>query len=242
MNQWIDIHCHILPAVDDGSKSIKQTKHMLEIAYDEGISHIIATPHYRAHSRNPDGMELQKKLNLVREEAKKINENFQIDLGNELFFSDDIIEHLKTKKALTLAGTKYVLIEFDISESYHNIRAGLYRLLMNGYLPILAHVERYECLYRNIDHIHDLKELGVLMQMNITSVLGSIFNRRVAFCKNLIKNGYIHFVGTDSHNDYARAPRMKEGVSYIGKKYGENLVNRLLIENTAKLLNNKHIN
>jgi protein-tyrosine phosphatase len=214
---------------------------MLEIAHNEGIAHIIATPHYGI-GRNSAGEELQYKLDLVRQEAKKIDENFQIDLGNELYFNEDIIEHLKEKKALTLAGTRYVLVEFNVAESYHNMRAGLYRLLMNGYLPILAHVERYECLYRNYNHINDFIKLGAFMQMNISSILGSITNRRTAFCKKLMKNGCIHFVGTDSHSDQDRAPKMRKGVSYISKKYGEDLVKQLLIENTTKLLHNKHIN
>jgi protein-tyrosine phosphatase len=214
---------------------------MLEIAQNEGIAHIIATPHYEAHSRSPGSEELQSKLELVRQEAKKINENFRIDLGNELFYSDDIVEHLKQKKALTLAGTRYVLVEFTFSESYQNMRTGLYKFLMNGYLPILAHVERYECLYRRVDYINDLIKLGAFMQMNISSILGSITNQRSRFCKRLLKNDCIHFIGTDSHSDHHRAPKMREGVSFISKKYGDGLVHQLLIENTAKLLNNKQI-
>lgn len=241
MSHWIDIHNHILPAMDDGSASMQQTRNMLEIAHNEGITHIIATPHYRVGDRNADSEELSQKLDLVRHEAKKFNDNFQIDLGNELYFSEDIIEHLRNKKALTLAGTRYVLVEFSILESYLNMRNGLYRLITNGYLPILAHVERYECLYNNINHIIDFIKMGAYMQMNISSILGSIINRRTAFCKKLMENGCIHFVGTDTHSDQERAPKMREGVSYISKKYGEDQVNQLLIENTSKLLHNQYI-
>lgn len=241
MNQWTDIHSHILPSVDDGSVNLKQTRNMLEIAHEEGIIHIIATPHYGVGCINPDVQELQKKLELVREEAKKIDPNFQIDLGNELFYSEDIIEHLKKKKALTMAGTRYVLVEFPVFESYRNIRTGLHRLLINGYLPILAHVERYEALYQSLDTIEDLIRLGVYMQMNITSILGGFTDQRSKYCKKLMDYGYIHFVATDSHSDHNREPRMIKGVNYLRKKYGIELVNLLLVKNTSQLLSNKYI-
>lgn len=241
MNQWIDVHSHLLPCVDDGSVSIQQTKNMLKIAYSQGINHIIATPHYGAGCRNPSPEELLIKLELVRQEANKIHENFHIELGNELFFSDDIIEHLRKKKALTLAGTRYVLVEFAVQDNYQTIRLGLHRLLINGYLPILAHVERYESLYEDYDKIFDMIELGAYMQMNISSIAGKIPNRRRRFCKKLIEYNLIHFIGTDSHSDSGRAPLMLDGINCIRRKYGEKIIEQLLQDNTSRLLQNQFI-
>ncbi len=241
MNHWVDIHSHILPAVDDGSVSMKQTRNMLRIAYEEGINYIIATPHYGVGCRNPDQEELLDKLELVRQEAKQIDETFRIELGNELYFSDDIIEHLRKKKALTLAGTRYILVEFASCEDYGIMKTGLHRLLIYGYLPILAHVERYECLYQNYEGIYDMIRLGVYMQMNISSIIGRSSDRKVAYCRKLIDYELIHILSTDSHSDYNRAPRMKEGLSILQKKYSECVTNKLLVENTLKLLNNQYI-
>jgi len=218
-----------------------QTRNMLEIAYKEGIKHIIATPHYGVGCRNPDKEELHKKLEQVRTEAKKISESFQIDLGNELFFSDDILEELRKKRALTLAGTRYVLVEFAVSDEYPYIKTGIHRLLIHGYLPVLAHVERYECLYLNYAGINRLIELGAYMQMNISGISGKITDRKTGFCKKLLEYGLIHFIATDSHSDNMRAPQMREGLNYIKKKYGDDVVNQLLIENPSKLLKNKYI-
>ncbi len=240
MNQWIDIHSHILPAVDDGSVSMGQTKNMLRIAHEEGINYIIATPHYGAGCRNPDQEELRSKLELVRQEAKQIDESFHIDLGNELFFSDDIIEHLRKKKALTLAGTRYILVEFASAEAYGIIKTGLHRLLIYGYLPILAHVERYECLYQNYEGIYEMLRIGAYMQMNISGILGKHADRKVTHCRKLIEYELVHILGTNSHSDYGRAPRMKEGLELIRKKYGDSVINKFL-ENSTKLLNNQYI-
>jgi protein-tyrosine phosphatase len=241
LNQWIDIHSHILPSVDDGSVNIEQTRNMLKMAYEEGIIHMIATPHYGAGCRNPDIKELQRKLKQVQEEAKKIDENFQIELGNELYYSEDIIEHLRKKMALTLANTRYVLVEFPADESFRNIRTGLHRLLIYGYLPILAHVERYEALFHNFEGIEELIKLGVYTQVNIKSLQGSVLDSRKGFCRRLLDEGYIHFIATDAHSDHNRDARMGKGVDYIYKRYGSELVNQLLVKNTKQLLENKYI-
>jgi protein-tyrosine phosphatase len=241
LERWIDMHCHILPEVDDGAQSIEQTINMLIIAHEEGILHIIATPHYRAGYPNPDYHELEQKLETVRQEALKIDRSFRIDLGNELYYSQDILEHLNSKKALTMAGTRYVLVEFLVDVSYMNLRAGLHNLLINGYLPILAHMERYQCLYHNYNGIQELQELGIYLQMNISSVIGNITNRRASFCRKLIEKGYIHFISTDSHSDQYRAPRIKQGADVIRKKYGEDSLSQLLSENATKMLNNQYI-
>lgn len=237
----IDIHSHILPAVDDGSVNLKQSKNMLKIAHEEGIQYIIATPHYGAGCVNPNQEELQKKLELVRKEAKKIDKNFRIELGNELFFSDDILVHLRKKKALTLAGTRYVLVEFATSETYEDLKVGLHRLLIQGYLPILAHVERYECLYENYEGIEYLINLGAYMQLNIISVLGKGREKQVAFSRKLLDYGMIHFLGTDSHSDSGRAPMIKEAQAYLYKRYGVEVIDTLLYENAGRLLNNEYI-
>jgi protein-tyrosine phosphatase len=227
--------------VDDGSVNLKQSRNMLKIAHQEGIQYIIATPHYGVGCVNPDQEELHKKLEILREEAKKIDENFRIELGNELFFSDDILVHLRKKKALTLAGTRYVLVEFATFEKYEDLKVGLHRLLIQGYLPILAHVERYDCLYENYEGIDDLIYLGAYMQMNITSVLGKGRDKIPGFCRKLLDYGMIHFLGTDSHSDSGRAPVIKEGLAYLYKRYGVEMIDYLLFENAAKLLNNEYV-
>jgi protein-tyrosine phosphatase len=242
LNHFIDIHSHILPAVDDGSVSLMQTRNMLKIAYEEGIHYIIATPHYGVGCRNPEKEELKKKLDLVQQEAGKIDPSYRVELGNELYYSEDIIEHLRKEKAFTLAGTRYVLVEFAKEDDYLTIKTGIHRLLIYGYLPILAHVESYESLYQNYEGIYDIIRLGGYMQMNIGSLTETRPNKRTVFCRKLLEYELIHILGTDSHSDYLhRAPRMREGITYLRKKYGEELLNRILLENTGKLLKNQYI-
>jgi protein-tyrosine phosphatase len=239
LSQWIDIHNHLLPAVDDGAVSLDQTRRMLQIAYEEGIHLIIATPHYGAGCCNMDKEILLRKLELVQKEAGLIDPGFEIELGNEVFYSEDITEHLRQKKAMTLAGTRYVLVEFAKADDYQTIRTGIHRLLMYGYLPVLAHVERYHCLYENYEGIYELIRLGAYMQMNISSIIPG--KHGSGFCRRLLEYDLIQLMGTDSHSDFIRAPKIKDGIRIIRKKFGVEVLNRLMFENPVKLLKNQYI-
>ncbi len=238
MERLIDIHCHILPAVDNGSVSMDQTKRMLNIAYEEGITYIIATPHYGAGCINTGNPELEDKLEKVRKAAKEIDPAFQIELGNELFYSREIVEHLRKGRALTLANTRYCLVKFPKDEEYPAMKAGLHSLLIQGYYPILSHMESYRCLYENYEGIANLINLGVYMQMNSRSLTGNPLDSRVRYARRLISNGMVHLIGTGSHSDCLKPPQMKKGLALIKKDYGE-AVRKRLLENTQKLLLNQ---
>lgn len=236
----IDIHSHILPAVDDGAVNMEQTKNMLRIAFEEGIRTIIATPHYAVGCINPTKDELEEKLKLVREEALKINETLTLYLGNEVFYSEEVIRDLRNNKALTLAGTRYVLVRFPKAVSYKEMKTGLHRLLIYGYLPILSHMEYYPCLFLNYESIEELIRLGVYMQMNSSSIIGPMMSKQVKYCKKLLEYQIIHMIASDSHSDHERRPKMKAEYQYMKRKYGE-LADRLFSTNLQTLLKNQLI-
>ena len=241
MSGWTDIHSHILPCVDDGSVSLKQSRKMLEIAYKEGITSMFATPHYSVGCVNMEVEELKKNHASVSNIARDIDPSFEVLLGNELYYSEDIIRHLRQGKALTLNETRYVLVEFPSKESFDNIKTGVHRLLIYGYLPIISHVERYGSLMDNLGNIQTLIDLGVYTQINISTVLGDLGKSQRRFCKDLIEYEMLHFLGTNCHSDYRRAPYMKKGIVYLKRRYGDELIDRLLIDNPRILLKNEYI-
>ncbi len=233
---YIDIHTHILPGVDDGSKSMDETMKMIKIALEQGIKTIIATPHYVVGRENTPVEELQAIKDTVEAEARKLDENMRIYLGNEIFYSDSVIEKLNSKKALTIANSNYVLVEFSYNELYSVMYRGLDRLVRSGYIPILAHVERYLDLYKNERHISEMMELGCYMQMNCNSLIGGRFNSRVTYNKQLFKNGMIHFLGSDCHDSKVRIPNIEKAVDALLKKCKEEMVYQIVYENPLILL------
>ncbi len=237
----IDIHNHILPGVDDGARDMEQSRKMLKIAYTEGIRSIIATPHYVIGNKNKDVSYLEEIRQQVQQEALALDMDIKIYLGNELYYSEDIIEDLQKGKALTLAGTRYVLVEFLPSIQFRQIEIAIHNLVLNGYVPIIAHVERYICLVEAHERIDELIQEGAYIQINISSLLGGIANKRAFFCKKLIKEDMVHFIGTDAHNDDYRPPNMAKGIHVITKKYGTETAEILVLKNPGLLLENKYL-
>lgn len=241
MQGYFDIHSHILPGIDDGAKDMEETRRMLLIAYEEGIRFIIATPHYIPGKNNMATSRIREIYEEVNQIAEDASKEFRILLGNEIFYSPHIIEALKNEDALTIDNTRYILVEFSSNAAYHQIRDGLNNCIYAGYIPILAHAERYQCLLQNIVLVFELIKLGIYIQINYYCIPRGILDSKARFCYKLLKNEWVHFLGTDSHGADGRAPHAKAAVKTIKKRYGEDTVRKLLWDNPLTMLENKHL-
>lgn len=236
---FYDVHTHIVPNVDDGANSTIEMRKMLMIAYQEGIRTMIATPHFIA-GRDLNRNHLQEKFQCLQEEARKISDDFRIYLGNELYYSSDLVEKLNLGHANTLAGSKYVLVEFSVYETFQTIVKGIQDLIMSGYRPILAHIERYQAL-QNIKCVEQLVEIGCYIQVNASSFQGGIFDRRARYCKKMITEGYVHFIGSDCHNSVSRMPMMKKTYDHLRKYIDTNRLNEIFFDYPKKVIENRYI-
>lgn len=239
---FYDIHTHILPGVDDGSKSPDESKHMLQMAYDQGVRHIVATPHFSVKGDNHPVDELKEKLALLQKQADEIDHSFTVSLGNELLNGPGMVEELQKGRALTMAGTRYILVEFLPSDKYQVLYHSLHEYIMAGYIPIIAHMERYEALYKNYDHIEELAKMGCYFQMNTESIVGGFLQRRAAYHRRLILDGYIQFMGSDCHGMDYRKPLMKDALRYFGQNPdAERIFERILVKYPETMLSDKYI-
>lgn len=207
----IDIHAHILPGIDDGAANWEESRKMLEMAYNQGIHTIIATPHF---SRKQSFNQLQELTGKLNEEAKKIYPDFQIYLGQEILYFDSLVDYLKEGKALTLANSRYILVEFMPNVRYHNLYQWVRKILMAGYLPVIAHVERYHTL-RKENRLQELAAIGCYLQMNYRSLEGGFFDSNTRWCRRCVLNGDIHFLGTDMHHSSYRTPVIKKSLNWL---------------------------
>lgn len=240
MNEIIDIHSHIIPFVDDGAGSMEQSLRMLEIAASEGISCMIATPHQKADRRcvTPDG--ITKRLQILQEEAEKLKIPVKLYPGNEIFYRHGLAELLEAGKIRTMADSHYILIEFLPGEDYSYIRDALARTASFGYWPILAHVERYTNVIKDMDKAAELKEdTGCYFQVNASSVAGDQGLAVKNVVKKLLKMEMVDFAATDTHSDGNRAPRMKKCAAYLEKKLGTEAARKLLVENPGYILEDR---
>ena len=209
---YIDIHSHILPGIDDGAADLDETLAMAGEAYEQGIRAIIATPHYGISNPRADRAGTEEVFRTTYSEIKKRWPDMLMVLGNEVFYSTSSPEALHEGKAMTLSNTNYVLVEFYPDVTFRELEHGLRNLIHAGYRPVLAHIERYMCLEKELDLVEELIEMCVYMQVNGRSFLRKRFDRRGSWCRTLLKNDMIHFVATDSHNSKHRSPVMAEVV------------------------------
>lgn len=239
--QFMDIHTHLLPGVDDGASDMEETVQMLKLAKDQGIRTIIATPHYGLGSQEKSVEELLECKERVQQKAASIDPGIKIYLGNELYYRDSALEEVITGNALTMAESRYVLIEFSVRVDYKSLYQGLNKFIMAGYAPILAHVERYRCLMEKDGRVEEIRELGVYIQMNGSSLLGNFLDKSVRQHRRLLKERMLHFIATDCHNTSTRAPNLEKAFQTVVKLTDWEYAVELFYDNPLKIIENKYI-
>ena len=230
----IDVHCHILPGVDDGSQSMKTTLKMLQIAAEEGITHMIATPHYKQGHHNVSPGTAAKLAADVQALSDENGLGIKIMQGNEIMFYSDLEEDFEAGRFCTMNGSRYLLIEFYPDEDYLRIRNAVDTTQNMGLTPVLAHVERFLALRKDPKRVEELKRSGALIQVNASSVAGDLGFATKQFCKKLLKAEIVDLIGTDAHSTESRAPRMQKCVDYLYRKFDEDYVDALLYKNAAE--------
>ena len=235
MKEITDMHIHILPGLDDGSESMDETLDVLYEASQQNITRIIVTPHFHPQRYMVTAEDIHRGLTEVERACKK--EGIQIELfpGQECYYYSGLVEALSEGTALTLCGTRFVLVEFDPGAPYSLVRRGLDDLSQNGYIPIVAHFERYECL-QDDKRLEELKKRGYRLQMNYDTLLhrGGLFSE--GRFRKLARAGYVDYFGSDCHGTHFRPLHVKEAVAWMEKKMEPQLVHRALIDNFNRIV------
>ncbi|MCR5226402.1 MAG: protein tyrosine phosphatase [Eubacterium sp.] len=217
--ELFDIHCHILPGVDDGSRNIETSLEMIDIAYSEGTRRIILTPHYILGHNTYTYAELDQKFDELKQTIYESGKypDLELYLGNEVLYEEGIVQKLRDGEIHTMNGTKYVLLEYNIRTPFSEIMHSIDELTQARFWPIIAHVERYQAFEDHLDRVDEILDRGALLQMNISSVEGGFLNENKRWCRKLVKKGCITFFGTDAHNTDSRAPYVQEYSKWIEK-------------------------
>jgi protein-tyrosine phosphatase len=231
---YIDIHSHILPAMDDGSKSLEQTLAMLNIACSEGITSMIATPHNMPGKGCPTALSVHENYEKLRQAVERAGIPISIFPGTEYFYREEVLEIFQNEEAVTLGASNCVLVEFDPMAERRYIRNSLRDVLGTTYTPVIAHVERYIKVMEDISVLRELKKMGVLVQVNASSVTGDNGLKTKSAVKKLLKEELVDFIGTDAHSDGHRAPYMEKCADMLYKKYGSSYADALLGDNAEE--------
>lgn len=198
---FVDIHSHLLPNLDDGSKSLEQTVTLLKRMQGFGIHNFIFTPHVMEGVWENSTAIITAKLQHLKKHLKSIGmEGVNLRAAAEYMLDNTFSKKVKTEKLLTLKENK-ILVEMSYMNAPVNLYETLFSIQIAGYQPILAHPERYFFYHRNFNEYYKLKEAGCLFQLNLLSLSNYYGKDAQKIAVKLLKNNMIDFVGTDTHNN-----------------------------------------
>lgn len=238
----IDIHNHVIYKFDDGPKSLKESLNMLRIAADQGITDVFATSHFNEVIPPDIESDYFHKLKIVREEAASKNIPVAIHSGSELFYHMFMDQTVKEKEVASLAGKGlYVLTEFSLFIMPTGVKETLFKLSMNGIIPIIAHPERYPAVRQDPQLALDYLKYGAIFQVNAGSILGSFGKEIRKLSIWMLENKLVHFVGSDAHNTRNRPFRMKDVADALKGHLDADYIAELIEGNARKILESQKI-
>ncbi len=218
---FIDIHHHLIYGVDDGSQNLQMSLKMAQRAYENGTRTIIATPHVTPGVERIDTEKYLQRLDGIRAACREAGMDLRLLLGSEILYTDMTCRLLGEGRVPTLAGTEYVLVEFMPGVRYDALYKALEGILRAGFLPVVAHIERYACLASSPRRAAMLKDEleGVLFQMNNSTILGGRGFFNDLHTRRLLDEGLIDVTASDAHNLRERPTRMLEAYEKLKDDY-----------------------
>jgi len=236
-----DIHSHIIFGVDDGSKSIDESIHMIKQAYDLGVRSMVATPHHALPKYMVESSVLREKLLLLKERLVKEQIGVNIYLGNEIYMSVDTINELLDGTCLGINDTKYLLFECPFYGEVQALKSYIFELKLNGYKVIFAHPERYEFIQKDISILEELIDLGIYVQLNMASLTGFYGKSVKKTAKKMIKKHMVHFLGSDLHRENSRVLHFSDTTHYLKKKLAPEMFLEVMFKNGEKMIKGEEV-
>nr|WP_304220095.1 CpsB/CapC family capsule biosynthesis tyrosine phosphatase [Fredinandcohnia onubensis] len=217
----IDIHCHILPHLDDGAKDLSETIEMSKEAAQEGITKIIATPHYKKREYENSKEKILQVVEMVNKEISQQNIPITILPGQEPRIDGELLQDYNKGEILSLNnGGKYLFIEFPSGHVPRYAEQLLFDIQLNGLTPVIVHPERNSELIENPDMLYKLVKNGACTQITTSSVTGHFGKKIKKFSLQLVEYNLTHFVASDAHNLSTRPFRMREAFNVLDREFG----------------------
>jgi protein-tyrosine phosphatase len=237
----IDIHCHILPGLDDGPEAIAYSIGMAQAAAKEGIHTIIATPHHLDGKFNNTKREILEAVQALNDELRRQNIQVTILPGQETRINGDLVERIKRDEIVPLNDTSnYVFVELPSNHVPHYTSQLFFDIQVAGYTPVIVHPERNSVFVQNPDQLYRLVKNGALTQVTAASVCGKFGKKIQKFTMDLLEANLTHFVASDAHNTSSRGFYLKDAYDQIKKTFGNGMVFNLM-ENTELLLDGQAV-
>ncbi len=234
----IDIHHHLLFETDDGAPDLEMSLAMAEMAIDEGITHIVCTPHASSHWRF-DPKRNQQRLAVLRE---KLGDRIQLGLGCDFHITyDNVQDAIAHPEKYSINGKGHLLVELPDHGIPQGLTETFYDLQVAGMTPILTHPERNLTLLTAPERMIPWMRRGLLVQITAGSILGAFGKSSERMAHKLLADGWVSFVATDAHDTRRRPPLARKPYEVVAKKYGEEVAQALFVLNPRAAFNGRPI-
>jgi protein-tyrosine phosphatase len=232
----IDIHCHILPCVDDGAKSWDVTVEMCRLAKQDGVTHIVATPHSNFEYHYDRGF-----YSALLEELRSRVPELSFSLGCDFHLSFENIEDaLDHPERYAIGNTRYLLAELSDFSGF-KVAEAVYQLQTAGLVPIITHPERNPVILANSELLTELSATGCLFQITANSLTGSWGRAAQKLCEAMLKKNMVHFIASDAHGLRRRPPILSAARNAAEKIVGLDAAERLVVANPLAIITNEYI-
>ncbi len=245
---FVDIHTHILPGVDDGAATVDETIAMLSLAHATGTRKIVATPHmFYDLFQNNDSVEIKDHFEELQWELNASQQTFPflseivICPGAENYVSPKFLEALEQGRVLTLNGSRYLLVEVPFMMPFGQIRNVVQRVFWAGYTPVLAHVERYGAVQEQSGRLAKLREDGLVVQVNGDSLWGASGSRAKKCIRTLLAEDLVDVIASDGHHADSRTPQLQAAFQQLKGEFGKEDLMRWMREKPDRILANRSL-
>ena len=236
-----DIHMHLTPGVDDGSADLDMSMILMLRAREQGISRIFATPHSFAFDW--DGAWVMQEFQKLKKKAEQLFPDMEVFFGCEVYCDAcqmaQTVENLAAGRYPGMNGTNYVLIEFSTHIAAEDALGCAAALRQAGWIPIVAHMERYRNLRQDMQTVGAFRTMGCLIQINAYSLQEELDGEILDWARQLVTSGMVDFLGTDAHRTYHRSPSAASGLDWIYENCEEEYADAISFGNAQKLLINR---
>ena len=203
----VDLHCHVLPAVDDGAESLEQSLEFCRVALEDGVTTLAATPHQKPGQWENSPEAIRQKVAELRAALEEAAIPVEIVEGAEVHLSADLPDRLRERKVTTLGGTgRYLLLELPYQQTPLRVEETVFQLKLAGVTPVLAHPERISYFTADMDRLEKLVRLGCLSQVTAAALLGGFGEKTKDFSLRMLERGLVHVISSDAHDTVYRPP------------------------------------
>lgn len=235
----IDLHCHILPGIDDGAKTLEMSLEMARIAVADGIHTLACTPHIYPGMYMNDGPGIAAARDALQAELDQAGIPLKLVVGADVHLVPGLIEGLQSGRVPTLHGSRYFLLEPSHTTPPPRFEDSVFNLIASGYTPVITHPERLTWVEGHFEVFQRLIGVGAWMQVTAGALTGVFGQRAKYWGERFVGEGMTHILATDAHSNGRRLPRLTEGLEVARRLLGDVEADRLVRERPLAIVENR---